>query len=222
MTTDIQATGNLMEWGWNPDSVIAGATVLATLAAMCAGWYAALSFRQLRKQADDTAKAAAAAQDQANAANRQLEDERNRRQREQAEKFAVWTDHSGDGSEAEKLFVVMQNSSTMPIYDVRIAACLGSTKNPELFYALQPKEVPPSAGGPARLPAAGATQTHWPAFKKRRPKNPCPRVEVIFRDAAGTTWKRDVEGRLDHYDATEAPMPPTWLNHRKEPVVPRG
>ena len=45
-----------MEWGWNPDTVIAVATFVAMLAATAAGIFAGISFVQMKKQALEAEK----------------------------------------------------------------------------------------------------------------------------------------------------------------------
>ena len=195
-----------MEWGWNPDTVVAIATFLAMLAATAAGIFAGISFVQMKKQAREAEKQTAHARQQAEAATKQLEWARIDREREHAESVAAWTEYEGD-----ELRVVVQNRSSAPIYDVRLASCLGTKNRPEYYYAARKNMVPPSTGHGHVIDPAWATKAHLDDWISRNPKNPQPRVDLIFYDKFGVQWRRSQDGRLEQFLAQPA-IPGDWLD----------
>ena len=193
-----------MGWGWNPDTVIAVATFVAMLAATAAGIFAGISFVQMKKQALEAEKQTAHARQQAEAASKQLEWARIDREREHAESVAAWTELDGND-----LKVVVQNRSFAPIYDVRIASCLGTQANPEFYYAARKNMVPPSADRGHIIDPAWATKANLDGWVTRHPKNPHPRVDLIFFDKFGVQWRRRYDGLLERHP-TQFEIPSEW------------
>lgn len=208
-----------MEWGWNPDTVIAISTFVAMLAAIAAGVFAGSSFVQMRRQAreseqqtaqarrqvEESEKQTAHARDQSKAVYEQLEWSRIDRERAQAESVAAWTE-----SVENELVVVVQNQSLTPIFDVRLATCLGTDNRPKRFYAARKTVTPPSIDDGHKLSPAAATIMNLDEWRKKHPKNPLPRVDLIFKDKYGIEWQRRWDGQLHPYKS-EQPFPPEWL-----------
>lgn len=208
-----------MEWGWNPDTVIAISTFVAMLAAIAAGVFAGRSFIQMKKQAseaehqtsharrqvEEAEKQTTQACEQSEAASKQLEWARIDRQRARAESVAGWTESIGD-----ELFVVVQNQSLTPIFDVRLATCLGTDNRPKRFYAARKTVLPPSKDDGHKLAPAAATIMNLDDWRKKHPKNPLPRVDLIFKDKYGIEWQRRWDGQLHPYES-EQPFPTEWL-----------
>lgn len=208
-----------MEWDWNPDTVIAIATFVAMLAAIAAGAFAGSSFVQMKKQAceaeqqtaharrqaEESAKQTEEARAQSAAVSKQLEWARIDRERAQAESVAAWTEADGDG-----VVVVVQNQSLTPIFDVRLATCLGTENLPKRFYAARKTVLPPSKDDGHKVSPASATLRNLDAWRKRHPKNPLPRVDLIFKDKYGVEWHRRWDGQLHPYDSNH-PFPGDWL-----------
>ncbi|AMT93089.1 hypothetical protein A2T55_04225 [Brevibacterium linens] len=202
-----------MEWGWNPDTVIAVATFVAMLAATAAGIFAGISFVQMKKQALEAEKQTAHARQQAEAAAKQLQWARIDREREHAESVAAWTEFEDDN-----LIVIVQNRSYAPIYDVRLASCLGTQGNPELYYAARKNLVPPSADRGHIIDPAWATKANIDDWVSRHPKNPHPRVDLIFFDKFGVQWRRSQNGRLEKFP-NESEIPKEWRDAQGKPLT---
>lgn len=225
-----------MSWGWNPETLSAGAAVVAMLAALVAGWYAARSFGEMRTQSTAT-------QEQATAALSQLTMESRRQERAQAEAVCAWTtsdkwakpsqetdtdasptaqtaltpyDSATDVS--EELILLLQNFANAPVYDLRVAVDLGTRAEPKLFYAAHIRLLPPTPAGPVRRGVAPASAENWPRWKERRPQNPHPLTALVFRDAAGTVWSRGINGELSTYDS-DLELPREWLGRDGTPVL---
>jgi hypothetical protein len=202
-----------MEWGWNPDTVIAFATIGAMVAAALAAIYAAKSFREMQKQAREAEQQTAHARQQAEAATEQLEWARIDREREHAESVAAWTEYEGD-----ELRVIVQNQSSAPIYDVRLASCLGTKAQPEYYYAARKPQVPPSSANNYVIEPAPATKSNLAEWVKRHPRNRQPAVDIIFFDQFGVQWRRKETGRLERFDST-ADFPHNWVKGDGKPLA---
>lgn len=207
-----------MEWGWNPDTVVAVSTFIAMLAAIAAGIFAGISFVQMKRQAreaeqqtaharrqvEESEKQTQEAREQSAAAAEQLAWARMDRERAQADSIAAWTEPDGDG-----VVVVVQNQSLTPIYDVRLAACLGTDNNPRHFYAARKTVIPPSRDNGHRIEPAAATHANFTDWRDKHPRNPLPRVDLIFRDKFGVEWRRRWDGLLERYES-DRPFPHDW------------
>ena len=202
-----------MEWGWNPDTVIAVATAFAALAAAIAGIFAGISFVQMKKQAREAARQTALVQQQAEAASEQLKIAQTAREREHAESVAAWTEFEGDD-----LIVVVQNRSFAPIYDVRLASCLGTKSMAKYYYAARKTLVPPSPDRGHVVNPGLATTANLADWVKRHPKNPHPPVDIIFYDKFGVQWRRDRYGKLEPYEAQDD-IPGDWLDANGKPLT---
>ena len=202
-----------MEWGWNPDTVIAVATFLAMLAATAAGIFAGISFVQMKKQAREAARQTALVQQQAEAASEQLKIAQTAREREHAESVAAWTEFEGDD-----LIVVVQNRSFAPIYDVRLASCLGTRSTAKYYYAARKTLVPPSHDRGHIVNPGLATTANLADWVRRHPKNPHPPVDIIFYDKFGVQWRRDRFGKLEPYEAQDD-IPGDWLDANGNPLT---
>ncbi|SMX74863.1 hypothetical protein [Brevibacterium antiquum] len=208
-----------MEMGWNPDTVIAIATCVAAAAAIVAGIFAARSFVEMKKQASEAEQQTAHARRQAEQSEKQTEEARAQskavaeqlewarvdRERAQAESVAAWTESVGND-----LVVVVQNQSLTPIFDVRLATCLGTDNRPKRYYAARKTVLPPSKDDGHKLAPATATIMNLEDWRKKHPKNPLPRVDLIFKDKYGIEWQRHWDGQLHPYES-EQPFPTEWL-----------
>lgn len=182
-----------MEWGWNPDTIVATATAFAALAAAIAGVFAALSFRQLKRQVAEARNAAAHTERQADAATRQLRSAEQKEERAQAEQVAAWT--TGDD---ERFELALANASRTPVYDLKIAMVLGTKTAPVSYYLARLEVLPPTPASAERREVEDHHQDRrrrW-LTETRRSKNVLPIIEFTFRDASGRVWHRPVGGGL--------------------------
>lgn len=221
-----------MEWGWNPDTIIAFATCVATFAAIVAGVFAALSFIQMKRQAreawaqtaharrqvEESQKQTLEAKNQSKATLEQLEWAREDRERAQAESIAAWTE-SENRENNETLRIVLQNLSSAPVNNVRVATRMGTEKNPEYFYAARQEFLPPTGRECHKIEPSKASTDHWPTWKRKPTRNPHPRVDIIFTDARGINWVRKADGRLAKYvDGTK--IPGDWKKSTGQNIIP--
>lgn len=211
-----------MEWGWNPDTLIAIATTLAMFAAMTAGYFARRSYHQMLKQVREAVRQTDAANNQAleaakqtvearaqtTATKQQVEWAAEDRKRAQAELVAAWTEATLSDDQ-ETLHVVLQNLSAAPVANVRIATRMGTAKDPEYFYAAREDFLRPTGKECHRIVPSKASSEHWPEWKRKRTRNLYPGVDIIFRDARGIDWIRNADGQLEKYADGER-IPGHW------------
>lgn len=209
-----------MEWGSNPDTVMAAATVVAAIAAITAGFYAARSFSQMRKQAEASMKQLEVVQKQAHVDRERLEADWKHRERAQADAVAGWTDEATGEDGEEKLFVVLQNASAVPVYELRVAVSFETSDGSECRYASTPKFLPPTTSKNEWIVAAPGAQSYWKdVWLKRRTKNRNPLVELVFQDSYGKTWIRSPAGVLREYE-NEHHFPAHWKKMDGKPLIP--
>jgi len=203
-----------MEWGWNPDTIVATATAFAALAAAVAGVFAALSFTQLKRQVEEARNAAAHAERQADAATRQLRSAEQREERAQAERIAAWT--VGDD---ERFELALANASRTPVYDLKIAMVLGTKAAPESHYLASIEVLPPTPAGAERREVEDHHQDRRRGWLKEtgRSKNVLPIIEFVFRDASGKIWHRPADGKLEACVCGEG-LPADWRRKDGSPV----
>lgn len=222
-----------MEWGNNPDTLIALSTTLAFIAAAIAACFARKSYLQMSRQVDEARKQTASAMRQAlaseqqtcqarsqtRAAKQQLDWAVEDRQRAQAEQVSAWTETAtSDGKNA--LRIVLQNLSTAPVTNVRIATRMGTRKEPRYFYATQEDFLKPTGDSPHWIIPAKATGDHWTEWKRTRPRNSYPAVDIIFNDVRGVDWIRNADGQLERYrDGTKIPGH-WWRSNDKQMFAP--
>lgn len=194
-----------MQWGWNPDSLIAWstfgagiATVVAMVAAGIAGWAALASL-------GSSNRAASASVEQTELLSAQLRCDQERRSRSHAEAISVWTwldPEKVEGRDSEGLLLQLHNASRATIYDLRIAIVLGTETEAKPRYAAQRRSLHPThVSQPVVVELTPGAIDAWKAWLKqgRRGKNIEPNVEFSFRDAAGARWVRTLQGDLERH-----------------------
>lgn len=187
-------------WGFGPESWEAGATVVATLFAGVAGWYAFRAFRQMRIQSEQAQKQVEEARKQTAAVQEQLDRDRERELRAHAETISVWTEHD---TARDAVVLREHNSSQIAAHDLRAALVLGTQRSPELFYAHDAiSTIPPTAPDrPLTFDVSDGCAAAWAKWMRKQRINFTPRVEFIFTDTAGTAWVRDATGRLRRFES---------------------
>ncbi|TLP98486.1 hypothetical protein FEF26_04835 [Nesterenkonia salmonea] len=173
----------------------------------------------MRTQANAATQQLHAAQKQAEIARQQFETDSAIRERAQAESVAGWTETSlGDDGE-ENLHVVLQNTSSAPVYDVRFAVFFPNLKGDECRYAGSPKFLPPTGKENEWNEIAAGAQEYWKhEWLKRRKKNRRPLVELLFHDSTGAAWIRSHEGVLSEYRGTKK-YPDYWTKSGGRPLI---
>ncbi len=190
-----------MQWGWNPDSFAAIATVLAAAAAMIAGVFAWLAYRAER----DARQLASKAHDLTERAHSdRIEREQQRekeKERAQAEMVSAWTvvvEAEGGGKGVE---MYVQNLSSAPVYSVCLGFVLPSAVD---VYAGRVRLVPPNQKHPVLVAVKPRAVGEWRSWAVGARAQAAPYVELTFHDAAGRWWYRDGHGVLAETTETDA------------------
>lgn len=188
----------LETWGWHPASVEAGATLVAAVAAIIAGFFAWKSYTKMRDQNAQLQSQTLNMQEQTKQLQEQFQHVLDKEKRSHAESIAAWAT-AAETEVGETLELCIVNSGKTPVYDVRLALVLGSARRPSFVPATTRNFLPPTQGSPASWETKKSNVIeawrHWRSHGLRT-VNRDPLVEIVFRDSLGTQWMRDAKGEL--------------------------
>lgn len=184
----------------SPEGVTAIATSLATLAAIGAGLFAALSFKNLKKQNDNLAEQKTLISKQVALAKEERATANSLLKKDQASRFLVWTEViKNDSDQAKNLVLKIQNASSLPVYQILIGIDFGISTKSKVYY-LRTLELLPPTGPEAEVVDISVIRpdvlTKWHEWHPSRTVNKAPKIEIFFRDVNQNYWNRKADGVL--------------------------